>query len=93
MKYCFKVYFNDGTKEFGWAKGDTPTCLYNDFDGLMDWWDFDNLTEENMTTKKELELAFEVYKNLFDKEYNRIEIINLETNEVVDYIDMSEKNE
>lgn len=54
MKYCFKVYFNDGTKEFGWAKGDTPTCLYNDFDGLMDWNDFDNLTEENMTTKKEL---------------------------------------
>ncbi len=91
MKYCFKVYFNDGTNKFGWIKGETSTCLYNDFDGLMDCCEFDNLSENDMTTKKELELAFEVYKNLFDKGYYRIEIINLETNEVIDYIEDKEK--
>ena len=40
-----------------------------------------------MTTKKELELAFKVYKNLYKKEYYRIEIIDDETSEVVDYVE------
>ena len=91
MHYRFKIYFKDGTFDLTGGKGKTPTCLYNDFDGLMDWDEFYKLDEKNMTTKKELELAFEVYKNLYKKEYYRIEIINDETNEVIDYIEESEK--
>lgn len=87
MHYRFKIYFNDGTVELSGGRGKTPTCLYNDFDGLMDWDEFDNLSKKNMTTKKELELAFKVYKNLYKKEYYRIEIINDETNEIIDYIE------
>ena len=91
MHYRFKIYFKDGTVDLCGGKGKTPTCLYNDFDGLMDWDEFYKLDEKNMTTKKELELAFEVYKKLYKKEYYRIEIINDETNEVIDYIEESEK--
>ena len=64
MHYRFKIYFNDGTVDLSGGKGKTPTCLYNDFDGLMNWDEFTNLSEKDMTTKKELELAFKVYKNL-----------------------------
>ena len=87
MHYRFKIYFKDGTVKLNAGKGTRPTCLYNDFDGLMEWEEFDNLSEKSMTTKKELELAFEVYKKLYKKEYYRIEIINDETNEVIDYIE------
>ena len=87
MNYRFKIYFKDGTTDFCGGKGKTPTCLYNDFDGLMDWDDFNNLNEKDMTTEKELELAFKVYKNLYKKEYYRIEIINDKTNEIIDYIE------
>ena len=87
MNYRFKIYFKDGTTDFCGGKGKTPTCLYNDFDGLMDWDDFNNLNEKDMTTKKELELAFKVYKNLYKKEYYRIEIINDKANEIIDYIE------
>jgi hypothetical protein len=87
MNYRFKIYFKDGTTDFCGGKGKTPTCLYNDFDGLMDWDEFNNLNEKDMTTKKELELAFKVYKNLYKKEYYRIEIINDKTNEIIDYIE------
>lgn len=87
MNYRFKLYFKDGTTDFSGGKGKTPTCLYNDFDGLMDWKEFYSLSEKDMTTKEELKLAFEVYKNLYKKEYYRIEIINDETEEVIDYIE------
>lgn len=40
-----------------------------------------------MTTRKDLELAFIIYKNLYKMEYYTIEIINYETNKVVDYIE------
>ena len=69
MFYRFKIYFKDGTTDFSGGKGKTPTCLYNDFDGLMDWDEFYSLSEKDMTTKKELKLAFKVYKNLFEKYY------------------------
>ena len=64
--------------------------MYNDFDGLLDWDDFDSLSEKNMTTKKVLKLAVKAYKG-FLPDFYRIEIINDKTNKVIDYIDISEK--
>lgn len=87
--YRFKYYYKDGTSELSsiWSK--TPEGLFNDFDGLMDWEEFNNLYEKDMTAHKVLELAMQVYKG-FLKDFYRIEIVNDETNEVVDYIDNSE---
>lgn len=67
LYYRFKIYFKDGTTCLNAGKGRTPTCLFNDFDGLMDWDMFESLEEKDMTTKRELELAYEVYKNLYKK--------------------------
>lgn len=87
--YRFKFYFKDGTTQLSGGRGTRPTTLYNDFDGLMDWDEFDSLNEEDMTTHKILEIAMEVYKGFYP-EYYRIEIINDENNDVVDYIDEKE---
>ncbi len=90
--YRFKYYYKDGTSELSGVCSKTPEGLFNDFDGLMDWDEFDSLNENNMTTHKVLELAMEVYKG-FLKDFYRIEIVNDETNEVVDYIDETETRE
>ena len=87
--YRFKFYYNDGTNGLSGGYAIRPTALYNDFDGLLDWDEFDNLSEEDMTTKKLLKLAVRVYKG-FEPDFHRIEIINDKTNEVVDYIDVKE---
>lgn len=84
--YRFKYYFKDGTMELSDSKGKRATLLYNDFDGLMDWDEFYKLDEKNMTTEKILEMAMVVYKG-FLKDFYRIEIINDETNEIVDFIE------
>ncbi len=84
--YRYKYYYKDGTEEISGCWGKTPTSMYNDFDGLMDWDDFYALEEKDMTTKKILEMAMVLYKG-FLKDFYRIEIINDETGEVVDYIE------
>ena len=87
--YRFKFYYNDGTSGLSGGYATRPTALYNDFDGLLDWDEFDSLSEKNMTTKKILKLAARAYKG-FEPYFHRIEIINDKTNEVVDYIDVNE---
>ena len=87
LTYRFKMYFKDGTTKLGGAKSKDAEGLYFDFDGLMDWDDYYKLYEMNLSTKEVLELAFELYKKVYKKEYYRIEIINDKTNEFVDYIE------
>ena len=85
--YRFKYYYKDGTSELSGVWSKTPERLFNDFDGLMDWEEFNNLYEKDMTARKVLELAMQVYKGSL-KDFYRIEIFNDETNEVVDYIEI-----
>ena len=88
--YRFKFYYNDGSTKLSNGRAVRPTALYNDFDGLLDWDIFDSLEEKNMTTRKILELAVQAYTG-FIPEFKRIEIINDENDEVVDYIDVKDK--
>ena len=90
--YRFKYYYKDGTSELSGGRGNTPESMYNDFDGLMDWDEYESLSEKNLSTHEILELAMEVYKG-FLKDFYRIEIVNDETNEIVDYIDEIESGE
>ncbi len=91
MAYRYRYFYKDGTDEISECWGKTPTSMYNNFDGLMDWDEFNSLSEKNLTTKDILKLAMKVYKG-FLKDFYRIEIINDETNEIVDYIDEREEN-
>ena len=88
--YSFKYYYNDGTSEVSNVKTEKPEELYNDFDGLIDWDEFDSFIGREVTTKEILETAVRAYKG-FLPDFYRIEIINSKTNEVVDYIDLNNK--
>lgn len=84
--YRFKYYFKDGTSKISGCYGVRPTVLFNDFDGLMDWDEYESLEEKDMTTTKILSMAMNVYKG-FLKDFYKIEIINDETEEIIDYIE------
>lgn len=87
--YRFKYYYKNGESSLSGGHAVRPTALYNDFDGLLDWEEYETLSEKDMTTKKVLELAVRAYTG-FIPEFYRIEIVNTDTNEVVDYIDLKE---
>ncbi|HPE15080.1 MAG TPA: hypothetical protein PLT65_04525 [Bacilli bacterium] len=89
--YRFKYYYKDGTTKVSDCKGDTPESMYNDFDGLMDWDKFENLSSQKLTTSDILKLAMSLYRGFID-DYYRIEIIDDETNKIIDYIEESEVN-
>lgn len=57
----------------------------------MDWDEYYELYDKNLTTKEVLKLALKYYEDYFKKDFKRIEIINDETNKVIDYIEKSEE--
>lgn len=87
--YRFKYYFCDGKTKTSSIATNKPEELYNDFDDLMDWDEYDNLGKINLSTQDILKLAAEVYKGVIPK-FSKIEIINDKTKEVIDYIEVKE---
>lgn len=87
--YQFKFYYNDGTTSQTHLKCNDPKQLYNNFDGFMDWEKFYELEDKNLSTYDIVKYAFELYKQISKKDYYRIEIVNDQTNEVVDYYELS----
>ncbi len=87
--YRFKYYFCDGKTKTSSIATSKPEELYNDFDGLMDWDEYYDLSKKNLSTHDVLKLAGKVYKGFIPKFY-KIEIINDKTKEVIDYIEVKE---
>ena len=87
--YQFKYYYKDGTTKTSGMATKKPTQLYSDFDGLLDWDEYDSLNEDKLSTHEVLELALKAYKG-FLPDFYRIEIINNKTGKVVDYIETEE---
>ncbi len=84
--YTFKFYYEDGTTEISSIRVKNPVELYNDFDGLIDWDEYDNLSAEKLTVHEVLEISMRAYKG-FLHDFYRIEIVNVKTGEIVDYIE------
>ncbi len=90
LPYRFKYYFKDGSTEISGSRAAKPEYLYNDFDGFLDWDEFYELCEKDLTTKDILKMAFEIYKD-YKKEFYKIEIIEEPTGRVVDCLEEIEK--
>lgn len=84
--YKFKFYYKDGTTDFNSTGTTTPEELYIDFDGLIDWDEYYSFSKLKPSSHEVLEVATRAYKG-FLKDFNRIEIINEETGEIIDYIE------
>lgn len=88
MFYSFKFYYSNGTTRKSAGKATKPEALYNDFDGLMDWDEFDKLNDKTMdSTEKVLMIAKDIFKKL-EKNLTRIEIVEVETEKIVDFIEI-----
>lgn len=84
--YKFKFYYKDGTTDFNSTETTTPEELYIDFDGLIDWDEYYSFDKLKPSVHEVLEVATRAYKG-FLKDFNRIEIINEETGEIIDFIE------
>ena len=83
--YRFKFYYKDGTKEVSSFGLENIEDLYYDFDGLIEWNEYYSFDELKPTGHEILEVAMRAYKGFY-KDFYRIEIINDESNEIIDYI-------
>lgn len=87
--YQFRKYYEDGTIECNGGRASKPEYLYGEFDGLIDWEEYDNIATSNLTANELLKIALKVF-NKKSKKIKKIEIVNIETNEIVDYIENKE---
>ena len=88
-QYKFKKYYKDGTIELNGGRASKPEYLYGEFDGMVTWEEYDNIAKSNLTTKELLKIALKVF-NKTSKIIKRIEIVNIETNEIIEYIENNE---
>ncbi len=87
--YQFKRYYKDGTVELAGGKASKPEYLYGDLDGVVSWEEYDKISTSNLTTQELLKIAISGF-NKFSKPTNpiiRMEIVNIETDEVIDFIE------
>lgn len=84
--YKFKKYYEDGTIECNGGRASKPEYLYADFDGMVAWEEYDNIATSNLSIKELLKISLKLFsKN--SKRIKRVEIVNIENNEIVDYIE------
>lgn len=84
--YSFKVYYVDGSSEVLNGFSPDPKGLYNILDGFLSLDEIYELDEKELTNKQVLEIGIRACKSHL-KEFNRLEIINIDTLEVIDGID------
>ena len=87
--YKFKKYYEDGTIECNGGRASKPEYLYGEFDGMVTWEEYDKIATSNLTTNELLKIALKVFSKT-SKTIKKIEIINIETNEIIDYIENKE---
>ena len=85
LVYCFKFYKKNGQTKLSSIHAVKPSSLINSFENKMEYKEYEKLIEEPPSTKKKLQIAFKIFNK--NKEYSRIEIINEETGEIIDYIE------
>ena len=62
-----------------------PSSLIHSFESIMDLKEYEKLIEEKTSTKEILQIALRIFNK--NNKYSRIEIINEETGEIIDFIE------
>ena len=87
--YKFKKYYKDGTIECNGGRASKPEYLYGELDGIVSWEEYDKIANSNLSIDKLLKIALKRFNKSSNPIY-RIEIVNIKTNEIVDFIDNKE---
>ena len=80
LVYRYRFWYKNDNIKLSDARSSSPNNLWFDFEGLMFSEEYDKLFDTDDI----------IMKIAVKKDYSKIEIINDETNEVIDYIDESE---
>ena len=84
LKYSFKFYYEDGSSKIAGGKSSKPEYLKYDFDGLISWEEYDKIADDKSVTAQDIVNMAKQFFNKFENErIVKVEIINIETNEVV----------
>ena len=83
--FKFKKYYKDGTIKLNGGSASKPEYLYGELDGMVSWEEYDKISTSNLSTDKLLKIALKGF-NKASNPIKRIEIVNIETNEVLDFI-------
>ena len=92
--YRFKKYYKDGTVKLNGGRASKPEYLYGEFDGLVGWEEYEKIATYDLSIQELLQIAMKGF-NKFSNPLNpiiRIEIVNTETNEVVDFIEIKQND-
>lgn len=89
LPYKFKKYYKDGTISLNGGSASKPEYMYCEFDGVVSWDEYDKIATSNLSTHEILQIAIKGF-NKFTKAENpiiRMEIVNIQTNEIIDFIE------
>ena len=81
----FKFYNKKGQTKLSSIHAVNPSSLIHSFESIMDLKEYEKLIEEKTSTKEILQIALKIFNK--NNKYSRIEIINEETGEIIDFIE------
>ena len=84
--YSFKIYYKNGQNKILGGKALNPEYLYAVFDGMISQEEYHQISISKLNIKELLHTASIIFKNVF-VDINKIEIINIKTNQIIDFID------
>ena len=85
--YSFRITHQTNETRVLGGRASKPEYLYAVFDGMIDFEEYQKISNSHPSIKKLLNLATNIFKKQF-KNLTRIEIINAKTNEIVDFIEL-----
>lgn len=83
LKFSFKLHFKNGSTKFLGGKASKPENLKYDFDGLLSWEDYHSFSDKERSAKEVVNLAYKLYKNAYNDQIVKVEIVNIETDETI----------
>ena len=94
LPYSFAFVYKDGKVEPFGGKSASPESVKYDFECQVEWEEYDEIVDSNISPKEILELAIKIYKaNSFYqtemREASRLAIYNNDTKEIVESIELN----
>ena len=83
--YSLKIIYNSGDSKVLGGRAAEPQYLYAVFDGMIDEQEYQSISASHPSSSEVLIHASRIFKSRF-KDLARIEIINIKTNTIVDFI-------